>query len=67
PLAYIEWFTPLNKPDPVSGMFTMHRSTRNHICNSTVISVEHIVCACHLMARCGNTIDWKWTSSNVLE
>ncbi|KAJ7833857.1 hypothetical protein B0H14DRAFT_3871531 [Mycena olivaceomarginata] len=42
PLAYIEWFTPLNKPDPVSGMFTTHRSTRNHIRNSAVISVEHI-------------------------
>ncbi|KAJ7862113.1 hypothetical protein B0H14DRAFT_3134333 [Mycena olivaceomarginata] len=58
PLAYIEWFTPLNKPDPVSGMFTTHRSTRNHIRNSAVISVEHI---------CGSTIDRKWTSSNVLE
>ncbi|KAJ7841895.1 hypothetical protein B0H14DRAFT_3693209 [Mycena olivaceomarginata] len=67
PLAYIEWFTPLNKPDPVSGMFTTHRSTRNHIRNSAVISVEHIVRACHLMAKCGNTIDRKWTSSNVLE
>ncbi|KAJ7660335.1 hypothetical protein DFH06DRAFT_951086, partial [Mycena polygramma] len=28
PLAYIEWFTPLNRPDPTSGMFTTHRSTR---------------------------------------
>ncbi|KAJ7715290.1 hypothetical protein B0H14DRAFT_3118920 [Mycena olivaceomarginata] len=28
PRAYIEWFTPVNKPDPVSGMFTTHRSTR---------------------------------------
>ncbi|KAF7346884.1 hypothetical protein MVEN_01440400 [Mycena venus] len=42
PLAYIEWFTPLKKPDPVSGMFTTHRSTRNHTRNSAVISVEHI-------------------------
>ncbi|KAJ7790726.1 hypothetical protein B0H14DRAFT_3115522 [Mycena olivaceomarginata] len=67
PLAYLEWFTPLNKPDPVSGMFTTHRSTRNHIRNSAVISVEHIVRACHLMVKCGNTIDRKWTSSNVLE
>ncbi|KAJ7882256.1 hypothetical protein B0H14DRAFT_2340037, partial [Mycena olivaceomarginata] len=51
PLAYIEWFTPLNKPDPISGMFTMHRSTRNHTRNSAVVSVEHIVRACHLMAK----------------
>ncbi|KAJ7804341.1 hypothetical protein B0H14DRAFT_2884664 [Mycena olivaceomarginata] len=48
-------------------MFTTHRSTRNHIRNSAVISVEHIVRACHLMAKCGNTIDRKWASSNVLE
>ncbi|KAJ7732884.1 hypothetical protein B0H16DRAFT_1252689, partial [Mycena metata] len=30
PLAYIEWFTPLNRPDPTTGMFTTHRSTRAH-------------------------------------
>ncbi|KAJ7161649.1 hypothetical protein C8R46DRAFT_858893, partial [Mycena filopes] len=30
PLAYIEWFTPLNRPDPTTGMFTTHRSTRLH-------------------------------------
>ncbi|KAJ7212604.1 hypothetical protein GGX14DRAFT_323568, partial [Mycena pura] len=30
PLAYIEWFTPLNGPDPATGMFTTHRSTRHH-------------------------------------
>ncbi|KAJ7088964.1 hypothetical protein C8R44DRAFT_557586, partial [Mycena epipterygia] len=29
-LAYVEWFTSLNRPDPVSGMFTTHRSTRLH-------------------------------------
>ncbi|KAJ6537137.1 hypothetical protein B0H19DRAFT_1213719 [Mycena capillaripes] len=67
PLAYIEWFTPLNGPEPVSGMFTTRRSTRNHSRNSAVISVEHIVRACHLMAKCGTTIDPKWTSFNVLD
>ncbi|KAJ7924625.1 hypothetical protein B0H13DRAFT_1537950, partial [Mycena leptocephala] len=30
PLAYIEWFTPLNRPDPTSAMFTIHRSMRAH-------------------------------------
>ncbi|KAJ7609180.1 Zn-finger domain-containing protein [Mycena polygramma] len=43
PLAYIEWFTPLNRPDPISGMFTTHRSTRNHQRNSAVISVHQIM------------------------
>ncbi|KAJ7892494.1 hypothetical protein B0H14DRAFT_2182143, partial [Mycena olivaceomarginata] len=27
PLTCIEWFTPLNDPDPISGMYTTHRST----------------------------------------
>ncbi|KAJ7666569.1 hypothetical protein DFH06DRAFT_984376 [Mycena polygramma] len=67
PLAYIEWFTPLNRPDPTSGMFTTHRSTRALRRNAAVISVEHIVRSCHLMGKCGATIDPKWTSSNVLE
>ncbi|KAJ6532372.1 hypothetical protein B0H19DRAFT_888523, partial [Mycena capillaripes] len=67
PLAYIEWFTPLNRPDPTTGMFTTHRSTRAHRRNAAVISVEHIVRSCHLMAKCGASIDRKWTSSNVLD
>ncbi|KAJ7185384.1 hypothetical protein C8R46DRAFT_981964 [Mycena filopes] len=67
PLAYIEWFTPLNRPEPISGMFTTHRSTRNNTRNSAVVSVEHIVRACHLMGKCGTKIDPTWTSSNILE
>ncbi|KAJ6533437.1 Zn-finger domain-containing protein [Mycena vulgaris] len=67
PLAYIEWFTPLNKPDPISGMYTTRRSTRLHRRNAAVVSVEHIVRSCHLMAKCALTIDRKWTSSNVLD
>ncbi|KAJ7496317.1 Zn-finger domain-containing protein [Mycena galericulata] len=67
PLAYIEWFTPLNNPEPISGMFTTHRSTRQQRRNAAVISVEHIVRACHLMAKCGTKIDRKWTSFNVLD
>ncbi|KAJ7291698.1 hypothetical protein C8J57DRAFT_219441 [Mycena rebaudengoi] len=43
PLAYIEWFTPLNRPDPISGLFTTHRSTRLHRRNAAVVSVEQIL------------------------
>ncbi|KAJ7108089.1 hypothetical protein C8R44DRAFT_582701, partial [Mycena epipterygia] len=53
PLAYVEWFTSLNRPDPVSGMFTTHRSTRLHRRNAAVVSVEHLVRGCHLMGKCG--------------
>ncbi|KAK7018916.1 hypothetical protein R3P38DRAFT_2714788 [Favolaschia claudopus] len=67
PLAYIEWFTPLNNPDPVTGMYTTHRSTRSRVRNGAVVSVEHIVRACHLMGKCGKEIDRKWTPFNVLD
>ncbi|KAJ7131790.1 hypothetical protein C8R43DRAFT_895475 [Mycena crocata] len=67
PLAYIEWFTPLNRPDSVTGMYTTHRSTRLHRRNAAVVSVEHIVRSCHLMAKCGSVIDRTWTSFNVLD
>ncbi|KAJ7775451.1 Zn-finger domain-containing protein [Mycena metata] len=67
PLAYIEWFTPLHQPDPISGMFTTHRSTRNHRRNAAVVSVEQIARGCHLMGKCTAKIDPTWTSFNVLE
>ncbi|KAJ7174921.1 Zn-finger domain-containing protein [Mycena filopes] len=67
PLAYIEWFTNFNRPDPTTGMYTTHRSTRFHRRNAAVVSVEHIVRGCHLMAKCGEKIEPTWTSFNVLE
>ncbi|KAJ6625726.1 hypothetical protein B0H10DRAFT_2174006 [Mycena sp. CBHHK59/15] len=67
PLAYIEWFTPLSRPDPVSGMYTTHRSTRFHRRNAAVVSVSQLVRGCHLMGKCGLTIDRTWTSDNVLD
>ncbi|KAJ7225087.1 Zn-finger domain-containing protein [Mycena rebaudengoi] len=67
PLAYIEWFTPLNRPDPISGLFTTHRSTRLHRRNAAVVSVEQIVRGCHLMGKCGGKIDRAWTADNVLD
>ncbi|KAF8221506.1 hypothetical protein L208DRAFT_1160707, partial [Tricholoma matsutake] len=29
PLAYIEWFTALGHPDPVTGMYSIRHSTRH--------------------------------------
>ncbi|KAJ6464898.1 hypothetical protein C8R45DRAFT_840130, partial [Mycena sanguinolenta] len=36
PLAYIEWFTSLNRADPTTDMFTTHRSSRNRRHNAAV-------------------------------
>ncbi|KAJ7059962.1 Zn-finger domain-containing protein [Mycena amicta] len=67
PLAYIEWFTPLNGPDPVSGFYTTQRSTRQLHANAAVVPVEQIVRSCHLIPKCGAEIDSTWTRSNVLD
>ncbi|KAJ7140071.1 Zn-finger domain-containing protein [Mycena crocata] len=67
PLAYVEWFTSLNRPDPVSGMYTTHRSTRQLRRHAAVVSVGQFVRSCHLMAKCGAKIDRKLTSTNVLD
>ncbi|KDQ27337.1 hypothetical protein PLEOSDRAFT_51277 [Pleurotus ostreatus PC15] len=67
PLAYVEWFTPLRRFDPVAGMFVIQRSTRTHRRKSSVVSVEHFVRGCHLMGKCNKKIDVDWTSENVLD
>nr|GAT50070.1 predicted protein [Mycena chlorophos] len=67
PLAYIEWFTPLNGPEPVSGMFTTHHSTRSNRPNAAVVSVDQIVRICHLTGKTTRKIDSSWTATNVLD
>ncbi|KAJ7056367.1 Zn-finger domain-containing protein [Mycena amicta] len=67
PLAYIEWFTPLAGPDPVSRMYTTRRSTRNNRPNTAVVSVSQIARICHLTGKSGKKIDTTWTASNVLD
>ncbi|KAJ7810956.1 Zn-finger domain-containing protein [Mycena olivaceomarginata] len=52
PLAYVEWFTPFNQPDPTTGMYTIQRSSRSLRRNSAVVSIEHFVRPCHLQAKC---------------
>ncbi|KAG6912575.1 hypothetical protein DXG01_013687, partial [Tephrocybe rancida] len=67
PLAYVEWFTPLGRPDTFTGMHTVTRSTRQRRRNSAVVPVTQIVHGCHLMGKCGAEIDRGWTTDNVLE
>ncbi|KAJ7710899.1 hypothetical protein B0H17DRAFT_914990 [Mycena rosella] len=39
PLAYIEWFTPFNRPEKTGGMCIVHRSSRAQRRNAAVVSV----------------------------
>lgn len=67
PLAYIEWFTPLGKPDPVSGMYNIRRSTRSRHPNAEIVPVDRIVRSAHLMGKGGRELDKNWTTDNVLD
>ncbi|KAG2070205.1 hypothetical protein BDR04DRAFT_1128584 [Suillus decipiens] len=52
PLAYIEWMTPLQEPDPDLGMFVVSQSTRRHQQHAEIIPF-------------GCTRDPSWTAENV--
>ncbi|KIK14334.1 hypothetical protein PISMIDRAFT_117262, partial [Pisolithus microcarpus 441] len=67
PLAYVEWFTALQRRDPVSGLYIITRSTRNRSRNVSVISVDCIIRPCHLQARCRREISKDWTADSVIE
>lgn len=67
PLAYVEWFTPLGNPDPITGMYLIKRSTRAHRRNAEIISADRIVRSCHLLGKASRKIDRGWTTDNVLE
>ncbi|KAI6016141.1 hypothetical protein BKA83DRAFT_4032918, partial [Pisolithus microcarpus] len=67
PLAYVEWFTTLQWQDPVSGLYIVMCSTRNHRRNAAIISIDRIVRVCHLQARCGREISKDWSAASVLE
>ena len=67
PLAYVKWFTPLGLPESTTGMHVVKRSTRHHKRNLEIISINDIICSCHLMAKCGTQVDKSFTTDNVLE
>ncbi|KAI6117946.1 hypothetical protein F5141DRAFT_984796, partial [Pisolithus sp. B1] len=60
PLAYVKWFTVLQWCNPVSSLYVITCSTRNHHCNVCVISTDHIFCPCHLQVWCGREIGKDW-------
>ncbi|KAF8193195.1 hypothetical protein K438DRAFT_1589717 [Mycena galopus ATCC 62051] len=67
PLAYIEWYTPFGVPDPITGLFTVRRSTRNNHVYGEIIGVDRIVGNCHLLPKYGRTKDPAWTTDNVVQ
>ncbi|KAJ7040177.1 hypothetical protein C8F04DRAFT_1314136 [Mycena alexandri] len=51
PLAYIEWFTPLRKPDDIDGYYHISRSSRQHGPYAEIIPVDRIVRSAMLIPK----------------
>ncbi|KAH9839785.1 uncharacterized protein C8Q71DRAFT_703179 [Rhodofomes roseus] len=68
PLAYVEWYTPLRRLDPATGLYVISRSTRNGgKPNASVVTIDKIRRACHLIPKHGKTIDRGLTKDNALD
>ncbi|KAG1734399.1 uncharacterized protein EDB91DRAFT_1238423 [Suillus paluster] len=68
PLVYVKWFRPLHDPEPATNLYQLARSTRNQRCFASVISVQDLLQAAHLMARFGSSkVDVSWINGDVLE
>jgi hypothetical protein len=67
PLAYIEWFQPLSRPDPQTGFYRLVRSTRNQKRFYAVVGVHELFAGCHLAPKFESMADASWTLANVLE
>lgn len=70
PLAYIEWFTPLNVYDDKIGMYSiapsMSRRFRQHR-SVSIVPVTDVVRSCHLIPQWGRSIDPTWSQDNIYE
>ncbi|KAK0460760.1 hypothetical protein IW261DRAFT_1554531 [Armillaria novae-zelandiae] len=67
PLAYVEWFTPLQRVDKHTEMFRVERSLWNHCRNASIIPITYISRSCHLIPYSGHIMDPTWTSESALE
>ncbi|KAI0685692.1 hypothetical protein BC835DRAFT_1382786 [Cytidiella melzeri] len=66
-LVYVEWFTPFQLYDDITGMFSVAPSQRNRRCRASIIPITAIVRSCHLIPVWARAANIYWTSENVLE
>ncbi|TFY56691.1 hypothetical protein EVJ58_g7482 [Rhodofomes roseus] len=67
PLAYVEWYTPLRRKDPATDLFLVSRSTRNNKPNASIVSIDRICRAAHLIPKYGGEISRNITKDNALD
>ncbi|PBK89374.1 hypothetical protein ARMGADRAFT_936246, partial [Armillaria gallica] len=51
PLVYVEWFTLLCDPDPITGFYHISKSTRRGCLYAEIITADRLVCNCLLNHR----------------
>ncbi|EKM48070.1 uncharacterized protein PHACADRAFT_56143, partial [Phanerochaete carnosa HHB-10118-sp] len=64
-LVFVQWYTPLNMHDEVSGMYSVGVSTSNHERSASVIPITALIRSCHLIPNWGRAINQTWTQENV--
>lgn len=67
PLAYVDWYKPLQPPVANIRMHELSLSSRNHRQNSSVIPITDILRSCHLIPLFGKVVNPTWTSDRVLD
>ncbi|KAI8989225.1 hypothetical protein BD414DRAFT_415618 [Trametes punicea] len=67
PLAYVEWFTPFQVLDNVTGMYIVSPSTRRRQRYASVIPLSDIIRTCHLIPCWGRQIERRVVVGDVLD
>ena len=67
PLAYVEWYTPLGWKEALTGLDLVSRSTRAGRPNASIISIDKIRRAAHLVPKYGREISRELTKDNALD
>ncbi|KAG1738001.1 hypothetical protein EDB19DRAFT_1829294 [Suillus lakei] len=68
PLAYVKWFRLLHVPEPMTNLYRLTCSTCNQWHFTSVISIQDLLQAAHLMPRFGQSkVDVSWINGDVLE
>lgn len=67
PVAYVDWYKPLQSPVVGIGLHQVSLSSRNLRQRSSIIPVSTIVRSCHLIPVFGRSMNLGWTSDTVLD
>ncbi|KAF7343134.1 hypothetical protein MVEN_01743900 [Mycena venus] len=67
PVAYVDWYKPLQAPVTGLGMHQVSLSSHNHRQRSSIIPLSDILRSCHLIPVFGKSADHGWTSDTALD